>query len=78
MGGPIIKQKAFYFASYEKQQYIIGLSGVATEPSDAWVALGQDLLNNPGGKYGTYAPIATSKFSTVAVAPSGFWPRTGV
>ena len=78
VGGPIIKQKAFYFASYEKQQYIIGLSGVATEPSDAWVALGQDLLNNPGGKYGTYAPIATSKFSTVAVAPSGFWPRTGV
>jgi hypothetical protein len=77
VGGPIIKQKAFYFASYEKQQYIIGLSGVATEPSDAWVALAQDLLNNPGGKYGSYAPVKTSAFSTAAVAPSGFWPRSG-
>jgi hypothetical protein len=87
VGGPIIKQKAFYFASYEKQEYIIGLSGVATEPSDAWVALAQDILNNPvcapitatctTRKYGSYAPIATSAFSTAAVAPSGFWPRTG-
>src|SRR6267154_824306 len=26
-GGPIIKNRTFYFVSYEKQQYIIGLSG---------------------------------------------------
>src|SRR5437660_2394685 len=30
LGGPIVKNKAFYFLSYEKQQYIIGLSGLAT------------------------------------------------
>jgi len=43
VGGPIIKDRTFYFLSFEKQQYIIGLSGVATEPSLAWqnLALGQ-------------------------------------
>src|SRR5467141_3605989 len=46
-GGPFIKNKLFSFVSYEKQQYLIGLSGVATEPSDAWITTATDLLNNP-------------------------------
>src|SRR5712671_5317992 len=48
VGGPIIKNKTFNFASYEKQQYIIGLSGLATEPSEAWVAKAGTLLTNAG------------------------------
>jgi hypothetical protein len=44
LGGPIIKSKAFYFVSYEKQDYLIGLSGLATEPSTAWQTAAQVAL----------------------------------
>src|SRR5262245_49293124 len=75
VGGPIFKNKTFYFLGFEKQQYIIGLSGTATEPSDAWVALATDILNNPGNKYGTYAPVPVSTLSQKLIASGGFWPR---
>jgi hypothetical protein len=44
VGGPIIKNRTFFFVGFEKQDYIIGLSGLATEPSTAWVQKGLDLL----------------------------------
>ena len=37
VGGPILKNKFFYYAAFEYQNYIIGLSGLATEPSTPWV-----------------------------------------
>src|SRR5438128_11688056 len=80
VGGPIIKNKTFYLVSFEKQQYIIGLSGLATEPSTAWIAKATDLLNNPGNKYGSYAPVTASSLSAVllgtptAISATGFWP----
>ena len=86
-GGPIIKNKTFAFASYEKNDFVFGLSGIATEPSDAWVTLATDLLNNPvcapitatctTRKYGNYNPLTPSAASATAIGTSGFWPRSG-
>jgi hypothetical protein len=82
--GPIIKNKTFYFVSYEKQDFIIGLSGKATEPSNAWVGQAADLLANPGNKYGTYSAVSPSTLSCAGASasgctggllgPGGLWP----
>src|SRR5215467_6887932 len=48
VGGPIVKDKAFYFLTFEKQQYVIGLSGKANEPSDPWITQAKALLTNAG------------------------------
>lgn len=74
VGGPIVKNRAFFFLGYEKQDYIIGLSGKATEPSAAWQTLALDLLNNPGGKYGTYAAVTPNTLSSTLM--STLWPSS--
>jgi len=70
VGGPIIKSKAFYFVGYEKQDFIIGLSGLATEPSDAWIAKAQALLtaNN--------VPRSTTSANLIGLSSgvAGLWP----
>jgi hypothetical protein len=44
LGGPIKKDRAFWFLSFEKQKYTIALSGLNTEPSTAYVSNAYALL----------------------------------
>lgn len=66
-GGPIIKNKTFIFANYEKQDFVFGLSGIATEPSTAWVNQALGLLSTFG--------VPESTASANAIGPKGFWPQ---
>jgi len=80
VGGPIFKNKTFYMVSYEKNDFVFGLSGIATEPSAAWVAQAGKLLANAGNAFGTYAPLSVSTASCNVLAgltsqlPSGQVP----
>jgi hypothetical protein len=69
VGGPIIKNKTFAFVSYEKNDFVFGLSGIATEPSDAWVNQALAVLAAHG--------VTESAASKTAIGPTGFWPRSG-
>jgi hypothetical protein len=66
VGGPIIKDKTFYFFGFEKQNYIFGLTGLSTEPSNAWVNVALAKLNN--------AEIAESTLSQNLLG--ALWPGT--
>ena len=72
VGGPVIKDRLFYFLTFEKQRFTIGLPGLATEPSAAYQALALDVLNNPGNKYGNYAPVAVSPVAQQLL--TNLWP----
>src|SRR5262249_34647744 len=68
VSGPIVKDKAFYFLTFEKQQYIIGLSGLATEPSDAWI-------NKAKAVMAAHA-VAVSPLSANVIGANGLWSRS--
>jgi hypothetical protein len=68
VGGPIIKNKTFFFLALEKQDYIFGLTGKSTEPSTAWVSQAQAALT----KYG----IPKSALSTTLL--STLWPTSTI
>ncbi len=64
LGGPIFKDKTFWFVTFERQKYTIGLSGLNTEPSQAYQADALALLAANG--------IPESSISKQMAA--NFWP----
>jgi hypothetical protein len=44
VGGPIIRDKLFFFGAFEKQDFVIGVPGLSTQPSTAYQALAEGVL----------------------------------
>lgn len=65
LGGPIIKDRTFYFVTYEHQNFIIGVGNQATEPTQAYQALAKQELANYGISVN---PVAQNLLNTL-------WPQ---
>jgi len=77
-GGPIIKDKTFYFIAFEKQKYTISLSGLNTEPSSGYQAKALSLLTANGVAESTIsqqlmANLWPSSINGLAAQPSNFF-----
>ena len=73
-GGPVIKDKLFWFTTYEHQRFTIGVPDQATEPSQAWQAEAEAALAKYNIPVNT---VSTNLLSTLwPAAATGSAPAT--
>jgi Carboxypeptidase regulatory-like domain len=48
LGGPILKNKFFFFMTYEQQNYVAGQTALGTTPSASWVSATQQVMARDG------------------------------
>jgi len=72
LGGPVFKNRTFFFLTYEEQQYVIGNQARSSEPSQAYQTEAAALLANAGQKFGNYAPVPINPVSKNLL--STLWP----
>jgi hypothetical protein len=66
LGGPILKDKLFFFTTFEKERFVIGVPDKSTQPSQAWQAAAKAQL----AKFGVPVnPVATNLLASL-------WPST--
>jgi hypothetical protein len=73
LGGPILKNKLFFFTSFERQQFTIGVAALVTEPSTAYQAQAKSLLAANGIAVN---PVSTNILNTIYPASALTGPAT--
>jgi len=48
LGGPVLRDRLFYFATYEHQRFLIGVPTRATEPTSEWQNYASDIVTSNG------------------------------
>ncbi|AXC15244.1 Oar protein [Acidisarcina polymorpha] len=74
VGGPVIKDKFFFFLAFEHQNFLIGAANKATEPSAAYQAASYSLLDFYGVPHNPVANNLLYGNGTLA----GLWPATAL
>jgi hypothetical protein len=74
LGGPIVKDKAFWFVAFEKQKYTIALSGLNTEPSVAYQNAALALINADLGKVGPSGALDNGPNPISTKLMANLWP----
>ncbi len=73
VGGPIWRNKAFFFTTYEQQVYVAGNTAVGTTPSAAWVSTAVPVIQRDGF---TVNPVSLNLLNTLWPANSLTGPAT--